>query len=427
MVSTEVKTLSSFKKEMKITISAEDITKIRTKQISRVQKEVQVPGFRKGRVPLNVVQKNFTGTIEQYTLDEALQQGYEEGIKQSELNPISQPVVKDVKYDDKRDLVIMFDIEVQPEIELKKYKGLVLEKTIYKITNEDVEENLNYLRKERATITSIESEAKEGDYLTFDMQELDENNLPVVGKKYNNMRIQLGANEFDPDVEKQLLGIEIGKERVIEKKYPKDFKQKQLAGNIERYKVEIKKIEEEELPELNREFIQSLNLEIETMEDLKNKIREQLEYRTGQDSEQRFYHQFVHELLQQNQFDVPESMVSGYLDNIIKEMKQKDKNINEEEVRKKYRTDALFNIKWFILKDKIAKEENIQANDEDFKDYLEKIEDEKVRDLYKNNNELKKQIINDIFEKNVFEFLVSNSTIKTVEQSLKRRKELEVA
>ena len=145
MVSTEVKTLSSFKKEMKITISAEDITKIRTKQISRVQKEVQVPGFRKGRVPLNVVQKNFTGTIEQYTLDEALQQGYEEGIKQSELNPISQPVVKDVKYDDKRDLVIMFDIEVQPEIELKKYKGLVLEKTIYKITDEDVEENLNYL------------------------------------------------------------------------------------------------------------------------------------------------------------------------------------------------------------------------------------------------------------------------------------------
>ena len=120
-------------------------------------------------------------------------------------------------------------------------------------------------------------------------------------------------------------------------------------------------------------------------------------------------------------------MVSGYLDNIIKEMKQKDKNINEEEVRKKYSTDALFNIKWFILKDKIAKEEKIQANDEDFKDYLEKIEDVKVRDLYINNNELKKQIINDIFEKNVFEFLVSNSTIKTVEQSLKRRKELEVA
>ncbi len=424
MVSTEVEKISSCKVGLQITMMAENIDTIRKEQEKVVQKEVQIQGFRKGKAPLNMVKSAYAGTIERNTLDEAMQQAFEAGLKDNDLHPVGPPLVKNFEFDDDKNLKMEIEVEIYPEISLKKYKNFTFEKDVYKIDESDVEESISYIRKQKAIITPIDGASGEGNFVTFSVQELDETGMPLIGKKYDDIRVQLGEGQFDPEVEKQIIGMKAGEERKIEKTYPKSAG-KELAGKTERYTVTVQKVEEEELPELNSEFIEQLNFNINTVDDLRSKVRDELEHRWGQESEQKFYQQVVQELLHENPFDVPEAMVDKYLEQILEDIRKRDQNINEEEVRKHYRADATFNIKWFHLKDKIAKEEKIEATEEDYKTFLENIEEESIRSLYDTNDEIKQRAMNDIFEKKVFDFLVNNSKVKEKKKSIKQRKEFQ--
>jgi len=116
--------------------------------------------------------------------------------------------------------------------------------------------------------------------------------------------------------------------------------------------------------------------------------------------------------------------VNNYLDRILEDLRKRETTIEEEEVRKHYRADAMFNIKWFHLREKIAEDENIKTTDDDFKTFLDNIEDENVRKMYETNKELKQAVLNDIFEKKVFDFLINNSKVKEKKKPIKKRKEL---
>jgi trigger factor len=401
---------------------ADMVNNIRKEQEKLAQKEAQIQGFRKGHAPLHMVRTMYAGTIEKNTLDEAMQQAFEEGLKESEIQPVGYPVVKSFDLDDEKNLKMTFEIETYPEIDLKKYKDFKFEKTIYNIEESDIEENIDYIRKQKAIISEEDGPAQMGQFITLSLQELDETGMPLIGKKYDDFRVQLGEGQFDPDLESQIVGIKSGEDRIVEKRYPESAG-KDFAGKVERFKVIAVKIENEELPDLDDQFAQDLNLELDTVEELKLKVRDELEHRWGQESEQKFYHQMAQEILHENPFDVPDTMVNNYLDKIVEDIRQKEKNFDEEEVRKHYRADAVFNIKWYHIKDKIAKVENIEANEEDFKTFLDNLEDDKMREFYSGNEKLKQSVLSDVFEKKVFDFLVNSSKIKEKKESIKKRKE----
>jgi trigger factor len=424
MVSTEVEKISSCKVQLQITFPAENIEAIRKEQEKVVQQEVQIQGFRKGKAPLNMVRSTYAGTIERNTLDEAMQQAFEAGLKENDIHPVGPPLVKNFDLDKEKNLKMEVEVEIYPEITLKKYKNFSFEKDVYKIDDSDVEDSINYIRKQKAVISPVEGESMGGNFVTFSVQELDESGMPLIGKKYDDIRVQLGEGQFDAEIEKQIIGMKPEEERQIEKTYPKSAG-KELAGKTERYAVTMQKVEEEELPELNSEFVEQLNFNINTVDDLKIKVRDELEHRWGQESEQKFYHHVVQELLHENPFDVPDAMVDNYLEKILEDIRQRDKNINEEEVRKQYRADATFNIKWYHLREKIAQEEKIEATEDDYKTFLENIEEESIRSLYDSNDEIKQRALNDIFEKKVFDFLVDNSKVKEKKKSIKQRKEFQ--
>ena len=422
MVSSEMEKISSCKVQINITMSAENIDTIRKAQEKIVQQNAQIQGFRKGKAPLGMVKSTYGGTIERNTLDEAMQQAFEAGLKENDIHPVGPPMVKTFDFDDNKNLKMEVEVEVYPEIPLKKYKNFSFEKSIYKIEDSDVDDSIEYIRKQKAVITPIDGESDSGNFVSFSVQEMDASGMPLVGKKYDDIRVQLGEGQFDTELEDQITGMKTGEERRIEKIYPKSAG-KDLAGKVEIFNISMKKVEKEELPELDNKFIEQLNFDVKTVDDLKVKVRDELEIRWGQESEQQFYHNVVQELLHENPFDVPDAMVNNYLDKILEDMQQRDKNINEAEVRKNYRADAMFNIKWFQLKEKIAEDENLKATDEDFKTFLENISDENMRKMYETNAELKQRALNDIFEKKVFDFLVNNSKVKEKKKSIKQRKE----
>ena len=426
MVTAEITSSGACRKQLKIKISADEVQAIREHQIKVVQKEAAIKGFRKGRVPQHIVLSRFADAIEKYTLDEALQHGFEKSAKENNILPFNPPLIKSFKYDDEKNLLLEAEVETYPEVELKKYKDLQMEKEVYRISDEDVEDQLLILRQQKAVVAPVEGKAQPGHHLLIDMQELDESGMPLVGKKYSDIQVQLGLGKFDPQLEEQMVGLAAGEEKFIEKRYTERGIKKLIPGKKERFQVSIKKIESVELPELNDDFVKELNLGVDSVDRLREMVREQLGRHWGQESEQHFYNQVVHELLQQNPFDIPEAMVTEYLDKIVAEIARKDDKIDTEEARKNYRTDALFNIKWFYLQEAIARAEQIQIGEQDYDEFLNKIEEEKLKNFYRQNKEIKKRVLNDLFEKKVFDHIMTNSKITLTEKSVKSRKDLEI-
>jgi trigger factor len=418
----EVKEISNCKKEISITIPSETVDSIREKEIAKFQKSAQLPGFRKGKVPKSMLMKTYAGTIEQNTIDEAINLKFREGAMEKELNPIDSPVLKDMKFDDDKNLTVVLEVEVFPEIELKKYKDLKLNKTVYEISDKDVEMVIDNIRHEKATISPVEDGAKDGNILTVEMQELDEQGVPIIGKKYENFKIGIGSGQFDADMEKQLIGVKRDEERQISKTYSKKDKDEKLAGKTEKFLVTVKTVEEEFLPEVDDEFVKQLGIDEENVNGMRDKIKHNLEHSYSDQAEQQFYNQLAHELLKENEFDVPNKMVEEYLDRIVEDIKNKDKKVDEAAVRKNYLNDATFNMKWFYLKDKISQVEKLEVKDEDINKYLENIEDEKMKEQFSSNPEWRRRISGDLAEKKILDFLIENQKIKEVFEPINKER-----
>jgi trigger factor len=420
----EVKEISNCKKEISITIPAETVDTIRKKETAKLQKSAQLPGFRKGKVPKNMLIKTYAGTIEQNTIDEAINEGFREGATEEKINPVDSPILKDMKFDEEKNLTIVLEVEVFPEIELKKYKNLELTKTIFEISDEDIDMVIENLRHEKAIVSLVEDGAKDGNIVTVDMQELDEQGVPIIGKKYDDFRISIGSGTFDVDMEKQLIGVKQNEERQLSKTYSKKEPTKSLAGKTEKFMVKVKTVEEETLPDVDNEFVKQLGIGEETVEGMRGKIKDNLEHTYSDQAEQVFYNQLAHELLQENQFDLPDRMVQDYLDRIVDDIKSKDKTINEETVRKNYLKDATFNMKWFYLKSKISQVENIQVKEEEIDEYLTTIEDEKIRTQFSSNPEWRRRISSDLSEKKIVDYLIENQKITEVIEPINKERKV---
>jgi len=412
MATTEINKISSSKRELTITLSKDELEPIREKQAKKLQKEVQFPGFRKGRAPLNLVKRQYADTIEAYTLDAAVDEGLRQAIQENELYIVGTPEAKKLDFDDDGNMVTIVEVETYPEVELKNYTGFEFTRDVYEITDKFVEDSIDRLRRERAEVQLVDGAVEEGHIVTLDMQELDENGRPIEGKKYENMTIHVGQGKFDSDLEKQIIGMKNDEEKEIEKVYPDDYPQKEVAGKTERYLVKIKNIEQEILPELNDEFVKKdLNIDIETVEELRKLTRENLEKNYKTESENRLVGDIYQKLIEENPFDVPQALVDDYLNHIVNDVKKSDPRLREEDIRKYYENEALYNLKLFYLKDAIAKAENIEVTDEDVEKFLAELDDEKVRQMYKENERLLNGAKEDIRSRKILDFLMENSKI----------------
>lgn len=412
MATTEINKISSSKRELTITLSKDELEPIREKQAKKLQKEVQFPGFRKGRAPLNLVKRQYADTIEAYTLDAAVDEGLRQAVTENDIYIVGTPEAKKLDFDEDGNMVTVVEVETYPEIELQKYTGFEFTRDQYEITEQFVDSTIDQLRKEKAEVQLVDGAVEEGHTVVLDMQELDENGQPIKDKKYENMTIHVGQGKFDSDLEKQIIGMKNDEEKEIEKIYPDDYPQKEFAGKKERYLVKVKNIEQEILPELNDDFVKDLNFDVETVEDLRKLTRENLEKNYQTESENRLTSDIYQKLIEENPFDVPQALVDDYLKRIVQDVKKSDPRLREEDIRKYYENEALFNLKLFYIKDAIAKAENIEVTDEDVEKFLAELNDDNVRQMYKENERLLNGAKEDIRGRKILEFLMEHSKIE---------------
>ncbi|RMI13771.1 MAG: trigger factor, partial [Calditrichaeota bacterium] len=279
----------------------------------------------------------------------------------------------DLKFDSVEEgMVFEIEVEVEPKVELKKYKGLKVEKDKVEVTEEMIEYALQDLQLRFATAKAAD-EVKEGYVVRFDLQAIGEGNVPVLGKKLEDAVTRIGSGEFGP-LEPQMIGMKVGESRYVEDESPASPDTSSDRPPVERYQVTVKSIEEWELPPIDDELAINLGLEdVETLDELKAYLRDRIAQQLEQEAEKTLEGRLIDELLKENPFEVPEQMVENYLRVIVEDFKRRYPNeqVDEELIRTKYRPEAIHMVRWYLLRQAIIEAENLTVSDEEVLEYID--------------------------------------------------------
>lgn len=414
---TSVETLGSFTRKLKIEIPKEDLLPLQDKLLKQYQRQSNIPGFRPGKAPISIIRQRFKDQLLQDLVQEVLHKFYSKALDEAKLNPISEGKITSFTFHDiESGMTMEIELEVEPEIELRKFKGLKVEKEVVQVTDTMVSDALERLREQYATVKEVE-QAKEGHYLYFDVQELEKGDVPIIGHKYENLQVKLGSGEFDKDIEKQLEGIKKGDKRIVRKEMPPTTP-KDKQPRFSSLEIEVKKIEEKEFPELNDDFVKNLDDDsLQTLEQLRARLQENIQQDLNYRTENNFHQRLIDELLKENPFEVPPSMVENYLDHMLKNIRQqsKDKEIDEEAFRKEYRPVAIHNLRWYFLKKKIIESENLSIFDAELFEIIDKSNlDEKDKKRIKNDPHTLDHLREDILERRVIDLLKTHAEISEI-------------
>ncbi|HVP36294.1 MAG TPA: trigger factor [Terriglobales bacterium] len=415
----------AWKRVLEIEIPVEKVRGEFDSVYQEYQRKVRIPGFRKGKAPLEMIKSRYKEEVTKDVLDKLLPEAYQEAVKQTDLNPLTLPVLKE-EIDFKEGLPLQFKvlIEVRPEIEVKDYKGLKLQKKIVQITEEHVQNALNYLQDKNAELHSVEREAKDGDFLVVDLEELAEGQVKTK-KKTENQQIWLKKENLLTEFYRGFLGTKAGEEKEIEAIYPKDYYEKSLAGKVVRYKAKIKEVKEKILAQINDDFAKGLG-EYKNLDELKKKIKEDLEKESQRDADKDLASQVVKQVVEKNSFEVPESLLNLYLDKVVEDFKKSYKNVDESKLREQYKDLGLSRIRWEFLMSEIVKKEKIEVAKEETDKWVENfakansLELKQAKEFIAQKKKIK-DIKETILEDKVIDFIIKNSEVK--EEIVKESKE----
>lgn len=415
---TVINELEGCKREFEATLNYEELTPYFDKAIEDYRKKVVLPGFRKGKAPLGMVKKRFGESIEYSSLEDIANQVFSEYMMENDVPMIGQGKMTDIDYEPKDKFTFKVEFEVKPDIKVENYKGLELSKKNYVIDDSLVEEEVNYHRLNNAEL-AMDSAAVDDDYVvTADVKVLDESGNIIIGQGQKDVKFFLGNKDLLPEFKSALEGIKEDEDRVVETK-TKD-------GNTQKVKITSKKVEKVVYPELNEEFFNKVTRkeEIKTEEEFRNELKSELGKIYNDAADRELQNEIISELVKLNDIEVPEAFSDAIMKSLLDDYKKqlpKNYELTEEqldEFKKSRRPDAIFQAKWFLIREKIAELENIKAEDADFDELAKEnaerfnIPADKLVEIYKENNDIATNIVS----KKVMDFLKENAKITEQEE-----------
>jgi trigger factor len=371
---TNIINTAEWERELEVVADAADLAPHFQKAYEQYRKKIEVRGFRKGKAPLEMVKRIYGESIEHESLDTVANELYHKVAEEKNLKVIGEPALVDINY--KRGEALRFKIryEVRPEIQLKEYKGLKVEKPVHIVNEKEVESEIERLREINRTTTEVEAAVDEGHILTADLQEVDSAGFPIVGKKNENIRMYLRDETLYPQLREALRSAERGKEyrAKIETTRGKEKHETDLVAKV-------KKVEKVTLPEFDDEFVKKISKgKIASSAQFRENVKKDLEEFWKQESERKLQDAIVGEIIRRHDFTVPEGLIKYFLDTFVEELRQQQPNkklpedFNEEEFRKENRAYAIYQAKWLLLKEKIIETESIAVTDADLEELAEK-------------------------------------------------------
>ena len=421
--------------KLEITVEAEKFENAMKKVYFQNAKYFNIPGFRKGKAPMNIVEKYYGEQIfYEDAFNEVATEAYDEAIKENKIEAVSRPEVDIAQMEKGKDLIFTAVVQTKPEVKLGKYKGVEIEKIEYKADKKAINHELGHMQEHNSRLITVDDRPLEnGDTATIDFEGFVDG-VAFDGGKAEGHELEIGSGAFIPGFEEQLVGMEIDGEKEIKVTFPKEYFSKDLAGKDATFKVKLHEIKKKELPELDDEFAKDVS-EFDTLEELKKSIKEKLTKNNEQRAKYETEDAAIKAVCEDSKLDIPSGMIELEIDNMLKDFEQRlaYQGLNleqylkmlgktEEEVRKEYEPQAIEAIKSRLVLEAVIKAEKIEASEEEVKAKMEEMAKsygKDVEELSKNEN-LKEYLAEGIKSEKALEFIVANAKFTEKKKETKK-------
>ena len=431
------KTENANEVKLEITVEAEKFDNAIKKVYFQNAKYFNIPGFRKGKAPQNIVEKYYGKEVfYEDAFNDVAGEAYENAIKENKIEAVSRPQVDIITMEKGKDLVFTAIVQTKPDAELGKYKGIEIEKIEYNVTDEDIENEMKKMQEKNARIITSEKPVENGNTAVIDFEGFVDG-VAFEGGKAEKHSLEIGSGSFIPGFEEQIIGMNVNDEKDINVKFPEEYFSKDLAGKDAVFKVKVHEIKKKELPELDDEFAKDVS-EFDTLEELKNSVKERLEKQNKDKEKYEKEEAVIKEIVKDMKVDIPSGMIELEIDNMVHDMEQrmsyqgmkleqylKMLNITEADLRKEYEPQALNAIKSRLALEAVIKAEKIEATEEDIKNKLAEMSEnygKSAEELEKNEN-IKEYVKNGIVSEKALNFLVENSKVKKASKKTEKKEE----
>ncbi|PFP27727.1 trigger factor [Bacillus sp. AFS073361] len=368
-----------------VEVSADKVNEGLNAAFQKVVKQVNVPGFRKGKMPRQMFEKRFgVESLYQDALDILLPEAYGSAIDETGIEPIDRPDIDIEQMEKGKELIFKATVQVKPEVTLGEYKGLEVEALDTNVTDEDVANELKTLQERQAElVVKEEGTVENGDTVVLDFEGFVDG-VAFEGGKAENHSLEIGSGSFIPGFEEQLVGLAAGESKDVEVTFPEEYHAAELAGKPAVFKVTIHEIKGKELPELDDEFAKDVDDEVETLDALKEKIKTRLENSKKHEAEHHLRDTVVEKAAANAEVEIPEVMVTNEVNRMLQEFEQRlqmqGMNLelyfqfsgqDENALREQMKEEAVNRVRVNLTLEAIAKAENLEVTDEEVNAELE--------------------------------------------------------
>lgn len=419
--------VSSSEKEIEVKLTYEEIKDELESEVKKESKKIQIPGFRKGKAPLSMIKKFYGDSLEYDASEKVANNWFWKLAEQKDLRPISRPAMTDIQFEPTQELSFKVKYEIIPVLEIKNYKGLSFEVPEFVVKDSEVDREINYILQSNQTTEPAEIVGDDDNFIIdVEAVRIDKDGNPFEGTKPEKFHLHLNDEKVQPEIKANSRGKSVGD--TFEFSFNDDLDKTDDSGNTEKikeefkYKFKILGIKKIILPLLNEEFIKNVTKDkVSSEAELRENIKNDLQNYYNQKVEEISRGKLISEIIKNNDFTPPASLVTNILQEYVKSeeeqaKKNKSKFFNKEEAEKRLFKSAENEVKWYLIKNQIVKIENLQVSDEELTE-LAKTESEKtglpvekLLNYYKSSNHSER-----IIDKKLFDFLQENNTILKVD------------
>ena len=424
-----VEQVSELTRKLTITLPRETVEPALAKAYAKINKDVKLRGFRRGKIPQSVLENNFKDQVRGEVAEKLIQETYFDAVEKEALDPVVHPEIAEHEFKEDGAFVYVAMVDVKPQIELKEYKGLEVEKTMVVVQEEEIDKEIALLRRHQAVLQTAEDGhgIAMDDVAVVDFQGF--HNGKAMKEVHNeNFNVDMGMHRLGKDFEDKLLGMKKGDKTLYEITFPADYPNPVLAGKNVEFKVDIKDVKVRIQPELDDEFAKDIKPELNTLAELREDIRQRLRQAREDALQGDLDDKIMHKLIEKNPFEVPQRLVNYEIQEMLKQAEENLKRsglsfesagVKLDELVEKNREIAVRRVKGDFLLKKIAEVEEIKVADEDIQRGYQRIAEQyrmtvdEVKKYFQRREEVL-PFINELHNEKVLNFLREQAKITEV-------------
>jgi trigger factor len=426
-----VKDVSTVKKILHIEVPEEDVVRELDNAYKILKKKAKIKGFRPGKAPRSILERMFKKDVHNDVTSRLLQDSFIAALKETDLSIVGQPQLDPPGLNEKGPYKYEATVEVKPELGELDFKGLTLKKTLYEVSDEEVDTQLKLLQKNLAKPEPITEErlVQENDFVSIDYEGFKDGQPFVETQKTKNFTMKIGAGSILKELDEQIIGMQPGASREIEVKFPEDYFNAKLANQEITFKVTVNEIREEKLPEIDDEFAKQLG-QYDNLDEVKKAITDNLKQGYDKRAEHELNEQIFEALIAKTEFELPESMVEYELEGIVEEAERsfayynksmEEAGLSKEKLSEQYRDTAEKQVRRHLILSHIIDQETLTLADEELEKGFEEIAAnlnqpaEQIRSYYQQNGDKLEIFKHTLLEKNAIKLIIEDSIVEEVE------------